>query len=80
MRRLNLPTLYCLVPMIALAACGRADSDPAAGGLTVGERESLEQAADRLDSRPAGPGEESAKALEADVRQRLDADLAKNQP
>lgn len=77
MRRLTLPLL---VPLIALAACGRADSDPAAGGLTVGERESLERAAERLDERPASPGEDGARALEADVERRLGDDLSKNQP
>ncbi len=67
-----------LIPIIAallLAACDRADSDPAAGGLTVGETETLEAAAERLDARAESPGKTDSHQLEGEVRARLDAKL-----
>ncbi|MEQ1725477.1 MAG: hypothetical protein ABL882_06085 [Sphingopyxis sp.] len=60
--------------LLIVSACGRADSDPASGGLTVGEAESLDRAATRLDERAPSPGGADAEALESDVRARLAAE------
>ena len=56
----------------SLMGCGRADGDPASGGLTVGESDRIEQAAARLDDRAPSPGQPDSAALEREVRQRLD--------
>ena len=61
------PVVACLL----LAGCGRAASDPASGGLTVGESEKLEAAAHRLDARAAPPGRAASAELEADVSSKL---------
>ncbi|MEQ1508995.1 MAG: hypothetical protein ABL909_01170 [Sphingopyxis sp.] len=74
---------YILIGILlapGLGACSRADSDPAAGGLTVGEAEVLERAADRLDSRASSPAAVESQALEQDIRARLDAEIAKKAP
>lgn len=63
---------------LALAACGRTDSDPASGGLTVGESERLDAAAERLDQREPSPARNDSAALEDDVRDRLEAENAAN--
>lgn len=63
---------------LALSACGRADSDPASGGLTVGESERLEAAAERLDQREPSPARSDSVALEAEIRSRLEAENAAN--
>lgn len=54
-----------------LTACSMAEDDHAQGGLTVGENERLERAAERIDERAPSPAEASATQLESDVRQRL---------
>ena len=46
MKRIGL--LACLA---ALSACGKADSDPGPGGVTVGEARALDEAAAMLDER-----------------------------
>ncbi len=61
---------------LLLSACGRAASDPASGGLTVGESEKLEAAAHRLDARTAPPGREASTALESDVSTKLSEEKA----
>lgn len=66
---------YPLCLLLLVTACGRADGDAAAGGLTVGESETLERAAERLEARPESPGATESRALEDDVRARLDAEL-----
>lgn len=72
--------LTLLIAVGTLAACGRAPDDADAGGLTVGEAQALERAADRLDSRAPSPGAEDAKALERDVRERLATEQRENAP
>lgn len=67
--------LHALILTLLLCACSRADSDPASGGLTVGETETLERAASRLDERTPSPAAEESQALENDVRARLDAEM-----
>ena len=71
------PILAALVITQMLGACGRADSDPASGGMTVGETEALERAADRLDARAQSPAAAESQALENDVRARLDDEMRK---
>lgn len=44
-------TLIALTALAALAACGKADSDPGPGGVTVGEAKALDEAAAMLDDR-----------------------------
>ena len=63
-----------VLPALALftAACSAGDdSDAGGGGLTQGELQQLEKAAERIDARPESPGADGAEALEADVRARL---------
>lgn len=67
--------LGALILALLLCACSRADSDPASGGLTVGEAETLERAAERLDERTPSPVAAESQALENDVRTRLDAEI-----
>lgn len=70
------PILALLLASLPLAACG-ADSDaPGAGGMTVGENERLEAAAERLESRAPSPAQPDAAALEAEVTERLAAEQA----
>lgn len=63
---------------LSLGACGRTDSDPASGGLTVGESERLDAAAERLDQREPSPARDDSAALEDEVRDRLEAENAAN--
>lgn len=62
------------LPLTGLAACGRPATDPAAGGLTVGESQKLDDAARRLEARAPSPGAENAQHLEADVRAKIAAE------
>lgn len=72
MRTHSALTLYALIATALLVAgCDAATSDDAPQGLTEGERDRLEAAAERLDSRPAGPGADGAATLEAETRERL---------
>lgn len=66
------------IAALSLTACGRTDSDPASGGLTVGESERLEAAAERLDQREASPARDDSAAFEDEVRDRLEAENAAN--
>lgn len=43
--------LFLLACVLALSACGKSDSDPGPGGVTVGEARALDQAAAMLDER-----------------------------
>ncbi len=61
---------------LLLAACGRADEDAAAGGLTVGEVDRLEAAADRLDARPPSPMAARSAELEAEISERIEREKA----
>lgn len=40
-----------LLAVLALSACGKSDSDPGPGGVTVGEARALDEAAAMLDER-----------------------------
>lgn len=42
---------YLVLAVLALAGCGRSDSDPGPGGVTVGEARALDEAAAMLDER-----------------------------
>lgn len=64
--------------LLSLVACGRADDDPAAGGLTVGEADRLEAAADRLDGRAQSPVAGDSQAFEAEVANRVEAEKVTN--
>ncbi len=70
--------LTALSLMVALSACGRADSDPAAGGMTIGEAERLEAAAERLDARPQSPINGDSQAFERETSERVEAEKAAN--
>lgn len=61
-----------------LSACGRDDSDPASGGLTVGESDRLEAAAERLDQRTPSPARDDSVALEGQIRDRLETENPAN--
>lgn len=63
--------LAAFMALPLLTACSMADDDRAQGGLTVGENQRLERAAERIDQRAPSPAQASAAQLEADVRQRL---------
>ncbi|MEK6542523.1 MAG: hypothetical protein AABZ45_10445 [Pseudomonadota bacterium] len=69
------PAHGALILALLLCACSRADSDAASGGLTVGEAETLERAAERLDERTPSPAAAESQALENDVRTRLDTEI-----
>lgn len=60
-----------LLAVLALSACGSADTDPGPGGVTVGEARALDEAAAMLDERrpPAealGVSPEGAATAEAE--------------
>jgi len=40
-----------LLPAFLLAACGKNDTDPGPGGVTVGEARALDEAAEMIESR-----------------------------
>jgi hypothetical protein len=63
-----------------VAACDGATGERAPQGLSEGERDRLEAAAERLDARPAGPGAADAAALEADTRNRIATEQAAQAP
>lgn len=44
-------TLILTAAILSLASCGRPDTDDGPGGVTVGEAEALDEAAEMLDSR-----------------------------
>lgn len=52
------PRLIVLVCLLALPSCGSNDNDPGPGGVTIGEAEALNQAAEMLDERLAGNASE----------------------
>ena len=55
------PRSIILACLLALPSCGRNDNDPGPGGVTVGEAEALNQAAEMLDERLTGnAGDEDA--------------------
>ena len=68
--------LAALLPLMMIAACDAGADGTATGGLTAGEAEQLEKAADRLDGRVPSPAADRAAALEVDVRARLDEERA----
>lgn len=68
--------LAALIPLLLIAACDAGSDGAATGGLTAGEVEQLEKAADRLDARAPSPAADQAAALEADVRARLEEERA----
>lgn len=45
------PRSIILAVLLALPSCGSNDNDPGPGGVTVGEAEALNQAAEMLDER-----------------------------
>lgn len=48
------PRSIILACLLALPSCGSNDNDPGPGGVTVGEAEALNQAAEMLDDRLVG--------------------------
>lgn len=48
------PRSIILACLLALASCGSNDNDPGPGGVTIGEAEALNQAAEMLDERLIG--------------------------
>ena len=63
-----------LLPMLLVTACDAGSDNTQTGGLTAGEAERLEKAAERIDARGPSPAAADAAALEADVRAKLDAE------
>ncbi|WP_419181659.1 hypothetical protein [Novosphingobium mangrovi (ex Huang et al. 2023)] len=54
-----------LLGLLALGACGKADTDPGPGGVTVGEARALDEAAAMLDERrPPAEALAPSQALE----------------
>ena len=51
---------------ISLAACGPAQNDPGPGGITVGEAQALDDAAEMLDERNIQPHERELANKRAD--------------
>jgi len=47
--------LFSALLLTGLVACGPAQNDPGPGGVTVGEAEALDEAAEMLDERNAPP-------------------------
>lgn len=70
---MRLPFLL-LAMLTCVTGCDSSDSAAPAGGLTAGEIEQLENAANRLDNRAASPAADDAAALESDIRAKLDAE------
>jgi hypothetical protein len=64
-------TLIMLVALQLLTACSMADGDHAEGGLTVGENQRLERAAERIDQRTPSPAQAGSTQFEAEIRQHL---------
>ncbi len=60
--------------LILSAGCSQAASDPGAGGLTVGETETLREAARRLDARAETPGAADSEQLDREMADRIAAD------
>lgn len=54
-------TAICGITLLALAACGPADSDPGPGGVTAGDARALDEAAQKLDERDKDAGKDAAK-------------------
>lgn len=55
--------LVALAPLLALAACEKADNEPGPGGVTMGEARALDRAAAMIeDQAPPGPGPAPAPA------------------
>lgn len=46
---------FLFATVLALSGCGKSDSDPGPGGVTVGEARALDQAAEMLDERRPPP-------------------------
>lgn len=45
--------------LVCIAACGPAQNDPGPGGVTVGEAQALDDAAEMLDERNAPPEDDT---------------------
>ncbi|MBK5263697.1 MAG: hypothetical protein JJE34_00475 [Alphaproteobacteria bacterium] len=50
------PRSIILACLLALPSCGSNDNDPGPGGVTMGEAQALNEAAEMLDERMAGNG------------------------
>jgi hypothetical protein len=60
---------------VTLAACSNGDGGDVGGnGLTEGEAQQLERAAERIDNRPDSVAKAQSEALESDIRARLDTE------
>lgn len=68
--RLTLIASGAVPLLLILAGCDR-NADEAAGGLSVGENQALDDAAERLEQRSPSPSAQSSEALEQDVRARV---------
>lgn len=51
---------YAYLVLLSLAACGPAQNDPGPGGVTVGEAQALDDAAEMLDERNSLPKDGAA--------------------
>lgn len=71
--------ILIIAALAALAACtSESPDDTQVGGLTSGELEQLETAADRIDSRAPSPAAADAAAIEAQSGAELEAQRATN--
>jgi hypothetical protein len=76
--RSNPISLITVVLAASLISCGRAENDPASGGMTVGEAQRLEAAADRLDARQPSPVSGDSQAFERETAERVEAEKGAN--
>jgi hypothetical protein len=60
MRYRSILLLSCASMGLALSACGPADGDPAAGGVSASDAEALDEAAEKLDRRDIEAAKEQA--------------------
>jgi hypothetical protein len=60
-------TAACLVLAVLAAGCGKKDTDPGPGGVTVAEAKALDQAAEMLEQRrlPPAATQEGKRAAQA---------------
>ena len=73
-KRMITGRLALLPALLLTSACGSDADAPGAGGMTLGENERLEAAAERLDARAQSPAQPAAAALEAEVAGKLAAE------
>jgi hypothetical protein len=74
MREILMNDRVALLAAAALltSACGT--DGPGSGGMTAGENDKIEEAAERLDARAPSPAQPMAAQLEAEVAERIESE------